>query len=145
MEVLMTKIHASQLPRDYDGYILVPVMDDISHFPDEIVGKFSWSDKVIRTLKQNASIHKYCTLLSTAFEDAGLDMQTVLEKAIPVKWTMESVKEVIWRRIQIAMFPKKTSTKQLETTDVNEVYQVISRQMATEFEINVPFPNRFYD
>ena len=63
--------------------------------------------------------------------------------AVPVKWTMEAVKEVIWKRIQVVMYPDKTSTTQLETKDVNEVYQVISRHMSTEFQIDQPFPNRF--
>lgn len=102
-------------------------------------------NKAARTTLQNRSIHKYCALLAEAFESSGLDMQEVLSKAVPVKWTMESVKEVIWKRIQVVMYPDKPSTTQLDTKDVNEVYQVISRHMATEFNIKQSFPNRFGD
>lgn len=132
----------------YRGLVLVPMGSDLEGLEpgQEIAATLSWSDKAIRTIKQNASIHKYCSLLAKQFQEAGLDMETVLSKtAIPVKWTMEAVKEVIWRRIQIVMYPDKTSTTQLETKDVNEVYQVISRHMSTEFSINQSFPNRFGD
>lgn len=102
-------------------------------------------NKAARTTLQNRSIHKYCALLAEAFESSGLDMQEVLSKAVPVRWTMEAVKEVIWKRIQVVMYPDKPSTTQLETKDVNEVYQVISRHMATEFNIKQSFPNRHRD
>jgi len=143
-KVLLRKIHASELG-SYDDYVLIAVDADLSEMPDEVVAVISWMKNAVRTLKQNKSIHKYCALLAEAFENGGFDMQTVLSKAVPVKWTMEAVKEVIWKRIQIVKFPDKKSTAQLETTDVNEVYQVIARHMATEFEINISFPNKFGD
>ena len=141
-KVLLRKIHASKLA-GYDDYVLIAVEADISEIPEEVVATLSWMKNAVRTFKQNSSIHLYCTLLAEAFENGGLDMQAVLAKAVPVKWTMDSVKEVIWKRIQVAMFPAKTSTTQLETTDVSEVYKTISRHMATEFEIDLEFPNRF--
>ena len=75
-------------------------------------------ERAKRTTLQNRSIHKYCALLAEQFEGSGLDMQEVLSKAVPVRWTMEAVKEVIWKRIQVAMFPDKPSTTQLETKEV---------------------------
>lgn len=146
--VLMVKVDIQSLINSgYQGAVLVPVDEDLSAIQDgqEVAAKLSFSDKLIRTIKQNSSIHKYCDLLAKHFERGGLDMQTVLERAVPVVWTMEAVKEVIWRRIQVALFPDKTSTTQLDTKDVTKVYEQIARHMSTEFNINQSFPNRFGD
>ena len=73
------------------------------------------------------------------------DSLLVKEKEVAVSWTMDSVKDVIWRSIQLAMYPDKASTTQLETHEVSKVYEQIARHMASKFNINQPFPNRFYD
>jgi hypothetical protein len=102
-------------------------------------------ERAKRTTLQNKAIHLYCSLLSDAFNDAGLDMLTVLKVKSSTSWTMLSVKDVIWRSIQEAMFPDKTSTTQLETGEVSQVYNQIARHLSTEFDITQPFPNRFHD
>ena len=102
-------------------------------------------ERAKRTTLQNKAIHKYCSLLSEAFNDAGLDMLTVLKVKSSTSWTMLSVKDVIWRSIQEAMFPEKTSTTQLETGEVSQVYNQIARHLSTEFNITQSFPNRFHE
>jgi len=100
-------------------------------------------ERAKRTSLQNRAIHKFCGLLADKFNDAGLDMVTVLkEKETEVSWTMESVKDVIWRGIQLALFPDKPSTTQLETHEVTKVYEQIARHMSSRFNINQSFPNR---
>ena len=87
METVLIKTTTDKLG-DYKGVVFLPMGTDCDSMPDgEVAAKLSFTDKAIRTIKQNASIHKYCTMLALAFEDAGLDMQTVLAKAVPVKWT----------------------------------------------------------
>ena len=99
-----------------------------------------------RTSLQNRSIHKYCGLLAKAFNDGGLDMVKVLEqKNAEVSWSMDAVKDVIWKPIQLALFPDKPSTTQLETHEVTKVYEQIARHMASRFNINQSFPNRNRD
>lgn len=99
-----------------------------------------------RTLLQNRSIHKYCGLLAERFNASGYDMIHVLsKKKTAVNWTMDSVKEVLWRSIQLAMFPDKPSTTQLEKKEVNQVYEQLSRHLATHFNIDQSFPNRSGD
>ena len=96
-----------------------------------------------RTAAQNSSIHLYCGLLAKAFNDGGLDMVKVLEqKNADVSWSMDAVKDVIWKPIQLALFPDKTSTTQLETHEVTKVYEQIARHMASRFNINQSFPSR---
>lgn len=99
-------------------------------------------ERAKRTILQNAAIHKYCMLLADQFNDAGLDMKAVLEKkSIPVSWTMDSVKDVIWRPIQVAMYQKE-STTQLETAEVGKVYEQIARHLSEQFNITQSFPSR---
>ena len=103
-------------------------------------------ERAKRTTLQNKSIHKYCSLLANQFNDAGLDMVSVLkEKQTDVSWTMDSVKDVIWRSIQLALYPDKPSTTQLETHEVSKVYENIARHMSAKFNINQSFPNRHGD
>ena len=102
-------------------------------------------ERAKRTTLQNKAIHKYCSLLAEDFNNAGLDMLTVLKVKSSTSWTMLSVKDVIWRSIQEAMFPEKTSTTQLETGEVGQVYQQIAKHLSENFNITQSFPNRFHD
>ena len=92
-----------------------------------------------RTLTQNKSIHKYCAMLSEAFNEAGLDMQTVLAEGTSIPWSEAKVKEDIWRTVQVAAVGKVSTTK-LETHEVTKVYEIVSRHISQTFGLFVPFP-----
>lgn len=96
-----------------------------------------------RTIPQNKSIHLYCELLAEALNNSGLTMQVVLTNyKMDVDWSMASVKEVIWRVAQERML-KKESTTELDTKEVNEVYEVINRFVTQELKMeSIPFPNK---
>jgi len=95
-----------------------------------------------RTLQQNKALHKYLAELAEALNDAGLDMKAVLKPGVSIPWTMEMAKEHIWKPVQNIMLDKD-STTELSTTDVDAIYQVISRHMAEKFGVSVAFPDRF--
>lgn len=98
-----------------------------------------------RTFLQNKAIHKYCALLAEAFNNAGLDMLAVLKvKKVSVSWTMISVKETLWKPIQMAIFNKE-STTQLETHEVSQVYEQLARHLSENLNVNQSFPSRFGD
>ncbi|MDT8282527.1 MAG: hypothetical protein RQ982_06890 [Gammaproteobacteria bacterium] len=94
-----------------------------------------------RTKLQNRSCHQYFSLLSDALNDAGLDMKKVLKPEIAIPWTDVSVKNHIWRPIQIAMLDKD-STTELEAGEVSRVYDVVDRHLSGKLGIHVPFPAR---
>ena len=94
-----------------------------------------------RSLTQNSAIHKYFELLSSELNDTGIDMYTVLSSAIEIPWTPELVKEVLWKRVQSAMF-NIDSTSKLSRQQVSQVYDVIHRKMAMDHGVNVPFPSK---
>jgi len=98
-------------------------------------------ERAKRTTLQNKAIHLYCSQLAEDFNNGGLDMLTVLKVKSETSWTMLSVKDVIWRTIQEAMFPEKKSTTQLETGEVSQVYEQIAKHLSLNFKITRPFPN----
>ena len=94
------------------------------------------------TRKQRNALHAYCANVADALNDAGLDMAAVLSKPIELPWQKMTVKEVMWKRVQVAMFPDKTSTEDLDPPDVDKIYQSIARHLAGQFGIDVPFPSQ---
>lgn len=95
-----------------------------------------------RTSQQNRALHKGCELIATALNDAGLDMRKVLKPNIDIPWTKESVKEHIWRPVQLAMF-NKLSTKELsKLSEIDEVWEVVMRFLMQNHHIEyIPFPD----
>jgi len=94
----------------------------------------------VRTPKQNNSIHAYFDLLADELNAAGLDMRQVLKPSVDIPWTASSIKEFIWKPIQKAMLGKE-STTELETKEVDKVFDVLNRHMGEKFNIHVPFPS----
>ena len=97
-------------------------------------------EKKKRTLLQNRALHLYFTKLANELNGAGYDMRKVLKPGIEIPWNPEMIKNHLWRPIQIAQLDK-VSTTELNTKDIDEVYQVISKHMADKFGIDVPWPS----
>ena len=94
-----------------------------------------------RTGQQNKALHVYCELLAEALNDAGYDMQHVLaQKAVSIPWSRERVKECLWKEVQRAMFDTE-STTELEKLQMNDVYEVLDRQISERFGVHVEFPS----
>jgi len=90
-----------------------------------------------RSNQQNKSIHLYFTMVADALNDAGLDIKKAVEMDIP--WTPILVKELLWRDIQRTML-KKESTTQLTTKEIDVVWEVLNRYLAS-LGIHEPFPS----
>ena len=129
-----------------DSIVLVAVMDDLSEIPKgELVADLSWTDKVIRTFKQNSSIHLYWKLVCDKLNAGGWTKKKYYEvKEVDIEWTPESVGENIWRDIQDAMYQHR-KTSNLETKQVDRVYANMSKHLAATLGIDQSFPNRFND
>ena len=59
---------------------------------------------------------------------------------IEIQWTPENVGDIIWRPIQKAL-TNTTSTTELTTKQVDEVYEHIAKFLAEKFSLNIPFPS----
>ena len=94
------------------------------------------------TARQNASLHKYCTSLADAFNDAGYDQKAVLDNfrdTFHVPWTQEAVK-TIFRAVAHAMY-KIESTKELTTTQIQEVYRVMDKRLSEITGVTIAWPS----
>ena len=104
--------------------------------------KIQKSKKENRTLTQNAALHKYCDLLAQALNDAGLDMRVVIKDEVDIPWTMENVKNHLWRPVYKVVTQEHSTTK-ADTTQYSEVYNVLSRHLSQKFGgIFVPWPSK---
>ncbi len=93
-----------------------------------------------RTSQQRKAIEVYCSMMAKGLNDAGLDMQTTLATAASIPWTQASIKENVWRQIQIALFDKKSTTR-LFTNEVTKVYEVMNRHMGENHGVSMLFPS----
>jgi hypothetical protein len=94
-----------------------------------------------RTNVQNASLHLYCGMLSGELNHQGWDLQKVLSPAIAIPWSDTLVKELMWRPVQKTMIDEESTTK-ANRKDYGEIYEVISRHLAANFGVNVPWPSK---
>ena len=136
---------ASIVKHGKEWYLLSEKNDDITLTPLDENRAYPVKDETqnARTAKQNASMHKYFSLISKALNDGGFSMQKVLTqiKKIELSWSMLGVKEVIWREFQKASLGKE-STTQLSTTDIDKVYRNVDHWLSDTIGIeSIDFPS----
>ena len=93
-----------------------------------------------RSDQQRKSIEVYCRNLSEALNNGGFTVNDQVVLRLPVAWTQENVKELIFTQIMTALFPEKTSTTHLETDEVSEVYENLNRAIAERTGVSVAWP-----
>jgi len=93
-----------------------------------------------RTLRQNDSLHLYFSLLSQELNAGGWDMKKVIRQEVDIPWSPQTVKEYLWRPLQKAQLDKK-STTELETTDIDLIYDTLNRVIGERTGVFIPFPS----
>ena len=93
----------------------------------------------IRSIKQNSALHKWCDLISTHLNDSGLYINTVL-KAETV-WSMEKVKENIFKPVVASLYDKKSTTK-LNKDEFEKIIDTITLAFANKGIVVPSFPNK---
>lgn len=93
-----------------------------------------------RTDLQNNSLHLYFTLLAEKLNAGGFDMRKVIREDIDIPWSAYSVKENLWRPVQEAQLGKK-STTELNTKEIDLIYDTVNRAIGTRTGISIPFPS----
>lgn len=94
-----------------------------------------------RTGRQNNSLHRYFELLAQELSDAGYDMKKTLRADADIPWTPENIKEFLWRPVMKAQ-TQKTSTTELTTKEIDEIYDTLTRHLGTKLGFPaVPFPS----
>ena len=93
-----------------------------------------------RTSAQNRSLHLYFTLLAKELNDSGQDMRKVLKESVEIPWGVVSIKDQMFKPIALAMFGK-SSTTELSTKEISEVYEVLNRHTGEKLGISVIWPH----
>ena len=93
-----------------------------------------------RSMTQNAALHLYCEMPSETLNHAGHErMVTTPIGQVSVPWTKDSVKENIWRPVQIALTKEQSTTAPLRG-QYADIYDVIHRHMVDAKGISVLWP-----
>lgn len=93
-----------------------------------------------RTALQNRSLHLMFRLLADELNNAGLDMRTVLKPEIHIDWNPQTVKEYLWRPVQLAQLGKE-STTELTTKEIDQIFDTINRHLGEKFGLHADFPS----
>lgn len=93
-----------------------------------------------RTKQQNKALHVLFGMLAQELNDNGLDMRKTLKPDIDIPWGANTVKEYLWRPIQVAQLGKK-STTELTTVEIDKVFDTINKHLGEVFGIHIPFPS----
>tara|TARA_B100000963_G_C22628321_1_gene673525 strand:- start:317 stop:721 length:405 start_codon:yes stop_codon:yes gene_type:complete len=91
-----------------------------------------------RTTRQNNALHAYLREIAEQMNARGMDMRQVLKPTVEIAPTMQLIKDYMWRPIQ-KILTGKESTEQLTTTEVDKVYQEMSKHLAANLDIQVQF------
>jgi hypothetical protein len=93
-----------------------------------------------RTTQQNKALHLFFTHLAEELNNAGLDMRKTLKPEVSIPWSSKTVKEYLWRPIQKAQLGKE-STKDLETVEIDKVFETLTRHLGEKFGLELEFPS----
>lgn len=91
-----------------------------------------------RTLLQNRSIHKYFQEVADMLNESGIPI-AVFYSDIEADYTKEAVKSLF--RAFLKEKYGKDSTKQMDTKEVQEVWEEVNRHLS-KHGIHIPFPSR---
>lgn len=90
-----------------------------------------------RTTQQSKAMHVWCSEVARELNASGIS-QSVFYRNIEADYTKENIKE-LWRTFARAQYGK-TSTTELTTHEINEIYDECNRHLS-QFGIHVPFPD----
>ena len=114
---------------------------------ESLFEKHKWFQFKVNTEKgrstlQNSALHVYCQLLADSLNESGQWLVIEKnEKRSEVPWSMNSVKEYMWRRVQKAVTQKDSSTR-LSTKECMEVYETLNLHTAERLGVSIDWPSR---
>ena len=118
-------------------------MDDldkqVENWRARIINPYAEVTTMQRSGQQNKALHKYCQMVADEMNAAGYDAQTVI--SLPISLTPEIVKECIFKVIMKALYPDKTSTTELSTTEIQDVYEIMNNAIGVKFGISMDWPS----
>jgi len=98
-----------------------------------------WNTGKQRSELQNNALHLYCEQLAEALNDGGYDFMQVMNTDAELPWSKPSVKEFLWRPVQIAITGKSSTTRPTRE-EYPQIYEALNRHIATKWGVGVPWP-----
>ena len=93
-----------------------------------------------RTSQQNKSLYKWERLLAKTLNDGGIPFGDVVVK-LPREFTQENIHALIVHPLMTALYPDKTSTSQLSTTEIQDIYIRADAIIAERTGVTVDWPS----
>jgi len=94
----------------------------------------------LRTPKQNASLYKWERDLAKTLNDGGVPFGEVVIK-LPREFTQENIHALIVHPVMMALYPDKTSTKQLSTTEIQDIYLRADKVISERTGVTIAWPS----
>jgi uncharacterized protein YoxC len=110
-------------------------MDEVN---DKVIAQ-DGKEEAKRTETQNNSLHRFCRELANDLNEKGLTVQFVISHSMDIDWSMQSVKDLLWRTAQKGHLGKVSSTE-LNTKEVSPIYEEVNR-IVTQFGVSIPWPS----
>lgn len=125
-------------------YYRIETADQLQHFIKVITDQYNKSSYIelqfrndqLRSLKQNNSLHAFCSDLALELNSAGIMPQHFFKTGFTIIWTMDMVKENIWKPIQKAI-TQNSKTSRATKKELIETYEVINRELGERWGIHV--------
>lgn len=96
-----------------------------------------------RTPTQNASAHVFFDHVAAALNDCGYEQHKFFKDGFFVQWNQSTVKENIWRPVQIAVCGEVSTTKPTRA-QYGEIYEHVNRLLSGK-GIHVAWPEKDRD
>lgn len=95
-----------------------------------------------RTNLQNRALHLFYTWISEELNNLGMTFKFagLKGKDIEIPYTSILIKQTLWRPIQIALF-NIYSTKDIDSTQMNKIIDVIIMHFGENYGIQLEFPS----
>lgn len=93
------------------------------------------------SIKQFNALHVWCERLANALNDSGNDMRKALKDTVAIPWTMLTVKEEIWKHIQLIVCGKESTTDPSPSEYV-QIYEILNRHFSEKYGIHIPWPQK---
>ena len=93
-----------------------------------------------RTSQQNKSLYKWERQLAEKLNDGGVPFGEVVLK-LPREFTQNNIHALIVHPLMAALYPDKTSTAQLSTTEIQDIYLRADQIISERTGVTVPWPS----
>jgi len=98
------------------------------------------SDMTTRTTAQNNSLYKWERELAKKLNDGGIPFGDVVIK-LPREFTQPNIHALIVHPLLAALYPDKTSTAQLSTTEIQDIWMRADKVIEERTGVAVDWPS----